>query len=436
MKNKTSQVQNGIENLQNALQNVSSVAGQNLAVPMNITQSQDISLMINYLSDMDSVLKQLDAVVKDISTNVYKELSAKRELQSQMMQNQQQQLATTKGPTSKGANKIFNINKFSQFDMGMPSLTGDVSLDPLAEMDMDIEGDVDNLNMEDFSEELKFEDGSELKQWLDTSEPMDAIEKLTNISGNQMVSDKSDVMQDPVEIIKGGVERFYRDGTTEQEKLRIAMEIYDILPNAAKVEQPDSGSVIEAPFGPNEITSFVNNINESIKIKAKMDSLVTKKASGFNIKKFAQSKTIENVIMYGPEEKRVDPFSRQPISDWHIVERNKGFGLVVDDVWNIDWETIWRGNIMDKYSRPYRDDKGNWVGGYIQKRFEVDKWIPNENNMQLPPGKTRKEYIPGQGNMEERLETMRAEKAKERGYSPNSSGNPYNWKEASKKKVI
>ena len=61
--------------------------------------------------------------------------------------------------------------------------------------------------------------------------------------------------------------------------------------------------------------------------------------------------------MYGPAETRkVDPFLRQHVSDWHIVERNKGFGLVVDDVWNIDYETIWRENIMDKLSLHSRTD--------------------------------------------------------------------------------
>ena len=59
--------------------------------------------------------------------------------------------------------------------------------------------------------------------------------------------------------------------------------------------------------------------------------------------------SIDQVKMWGEDEKRYDPFYRQPVSDWHIVERNKGFGLTLDDKWNIDWETIWRGTVMDKY---------------------------------------------------------------------------------------
>jgi len=139
--------------------------------------------------------------------------------------------------------------------------------------------------------------------------------------------------------------------------------------------------------------------------------------------------------MYGPESVRIDPFLKQPVSDQHIVERNKGFGLVVDDVWNIDWETIWRSTIMDKYSRPYRDADGNWVGGYIQKRFEVDKNIPETSNYQLKPGERRKPYLPEYGLTEARLQAARASGDIEGGPDINRE-KPFNWKEASSKKKM
>ena len=137
------------------------------------------------------------------------------------------------------------------------------------------------------------------------------------------------------------------------------------------------------------------------------------------------------MILWGPGQTRIDPFLHQPVSDWHIVERNKGFGLVVDDVWNIDYETIWRENIMDKYSRPYKDKEGNWVGGYIQKRFEVDKNIPVTNNMQLKPGELRKPILPQYGNTESRLQFARSEGKIE---GADNISKPFNWKEASSKK--
>lgn len=155
------------------------------------------------------------------------------------------------------------------------------------------------------------------------------------------------------------------------------------------------------------------------------------KGKPFNLKKTAQHKTQENAIMWGPGQTRIDPFLRQPVSDWHIVERNKGFGLVVDDVWNIDYETIWRENVMDKYSRPYRDKDGKWVGGYIQKRFEVDKNIPEASNMQLKPGQKRKPILPEYGNTESRLQAARAAGEIE---GAKDTSKPFNWKEAQAKK--
>jgi len=139
--------------------------------------------------------------------------------------------------------------------------------------------------------------------------------------------------------------------------------------------------------------------------------------------------------MWGPGQTRIDPFLHQPVSDWHIVERNKGFGLVVDDIWNIDYETIWRENVMDKYSRPYRDSKtGEWIGGYIQKRFEVDKNIPEATNIQLKPGQRRKPRLPEYGLTEARLQDARA-KGEIEGAIDTSK--PFNWKEAqsAKKKI-
>jgi hypothetical protein len=139
--------------------------------------------------------------------------------------------------------------------------------------------------------------------------------------------------------------------------------------------------------------------------------------------------------MYGPGQVRFDPFYRQPVSNYSLVERNKGFGLTIDDIWDIDYEAIWRGNIMDKYSRPYRDKDGNWVGGYINKRFEVDQWIPEGNNYQLKPGQRRKPRLPEHGVIEGRLEAAR-EKGDIVG-GPVVEGKPFNWKEAQlKKKTI
>ena len=223
------------------------------------------------------------------------------------------------------------------------------------------------------------------------------------------------------DIVKEFIDQFYMSEDIVT-KTNIAANIMQHLPGFS---DGDKGEVQAIPTRISAMSEMIKKIaEEHVKIK---------KIKSYNISKTAQHKTIENTILYGPENTRIDPFLRQPVSDWHIVERNKGFGLVVDDVWNIDWETIWRGNIMDKYSRPYKDKKGNWVGGYIQKRFEVDKNIPEVTNMQLKPGERRKPIMPQYGNTESRLQDARS-----KGNIAGSLNNdkPFNWKEAQSKKKI
>ena len=174
----------------------------------------------------------------------------------------------------------------------------------------------------------------------------------------------------------------------------------------------------------------IGAVNEIIK-KLAQKTVNKNKKKVFNLTKTAQHKSLDNAILWGPGQSRIDPFLHQPVSDWHIVERNKGFGLVVDDIWNIDYETIWRENVMDKYSRPYKNKEGEWVGGYLNKRFETDRNIPEASNMQLKPGQRRKPVLPEYGNTESRLQDAR-NKGNIAGAIDTSK--PYNWKEASKKK--
>ena len=209
----------------------------------------------------------------------------------------------------------------------------------------------------------------------------------------------------------------------DEERLDEAGVIYDFIYGK------EGSMTIQAPY--KELGASVNEASQLIK-KLAQDAVKKNKKKSFNLTKTAQHKSLDNAILWGPGQSRIDPFLKQPVSDWHIVERNKGFGLVVDDVWNIDYETIWRENIMDKYSRPYRDKEGNWVGGYIQKRFEVDKNIPEASNYQLKPGQRRKPVLPEYGNTESRLQAARAAGDIE---GANDTSKPFNWKEAKSKKM-
>jgi hypothetical protein len=166
-------------------------------------------------------------------------------------------------------------------------------------------------------------------------------------------------------------------------------------------------------------------------------SKVTTKTASYNLKKEAQfhGRTTE-FINFGPAEKRVFPYSNTGIlgSEWHTWIRARDHNFIFDDH-AVDFDTFWRGNIMDKYSRPYRNEKGEWVGGYMNKRIEVDRNIPEGNNYQLLPGQRRRPYMPEFATLEARMEDSRKKMAEERGYDPTDTGaKAYNWKEATVKK--
>jgi hypothetical protein len=263
-------------------------------------------------------------------------------------------------------------------------------------------------------QQFQFKDGKAVQMWMQ-NEP--EKEKVKQIITENVDNDRAD-------LAKTMVEQFYDmldDPATESRNVELAAgEIFDVLPASMKED-----------IGIQAVRKEFNTINDIIKKIAKK-TVKKSNAKPFNLTKTAQHKSLDNAILYGPQETRkVDPFLRQPVSDWHIVERNKGFGLVVDDVWNIDYETIWRENIMDKFSRPYKDDDGNWVGGYLHKRFEMDKNIPETNNYQLKPGQIRRPVLPEYGNTESRLQDARS---KGNIAGANNTSKPFNWKEASKKK--
>lgn len=264
--------------------------------------------------------------------------------------------------------------------------------------------------IDDFNGSRKFQSHEDVKKWLlSISQSEDPI----NAAWAEI---QSETPSYPDEV-KQGIENFFDSLETKspEQQLIDAKSVFDAIYGK------DTGSVtLNAP------KVKVNEVLELIKKMAK-EYVKATIVKPYNLKKEAQHKTVNNAILWGPGQTRIDPFLHQPVSDWHIVERNKGFGLVVDDVWNIDWESIWRGNIMDKYSRAYRDKDGNWVGGYIQKRFEVDKNIPETNNYQLKPGQKRRPTPPQYGSTESRLQAAR-ENGEIEGAIDTSK--PFNWKEA------
>lgn len=334
------------------------------------------------------------------------------EMQEKLIQ-EQEKLKNNTGVAPVEQGDVFSINASSKkvFNLQKKAQQAEVPFDPMGLNDSpELIGD--NLEMRDqFSENnidsgIKFKSHVELKQWLDENNPDDVYMIFSENNAHDA---------------KEAAEHYYYmksqdSGSTEEEIAKFAEEMWNVIPLNMKDE---GGEVMGIP-------SVLSEVNDTIK-KIANNLPVDYKEKKFNLKT-AQHKSIENVFMWGPSQiRKVDPFLRQPVSDWHIVERNKGFGLVVDDIWNIDYESIWRENIMDKYSRPYRDKDGNWVGGYIQKRFEVDKNIPEQNNYQLKPGQLRKPILPEYGNLEARMQNARSKNKIEGAID---KAKPFNWKEA------
>lgn len=303
----------------------------------------------------------------------------------------------------------FNLKKFSQHkNIDNESLSDKTMTDP-----MDMENDPMNMeNLENDMEQdeqedkdiidtpedsLNFQDGKDLQDWLEQRDSIDVRNELLIYISNSNTQEKIDSL----------IDNYYQSDLDSNEKLQIAVYLFEMLPDNLRAFDPADEGRIMAPY----VESTANKTNEIIKKIAKKivsnNKKIKKSNNKFNLKKFAQHKNIDNVMMWGPDENRIDPFYRMPVSDYHIFERNKGWGQNFGDRWDIDYEVVWRKYIMDKYSRPYKDDDGNWVGGYINKRFEVDRNIPETNNYQLKPGEKRKPRLMQYGLPESRMQDAR-----------------------------
>lgn len=268
---------------------------------------------------------------------------------------------------------------------------------------------------------MQFEDGSDVKAWLEEiGDPNQAIQTLSDkfSNSNSVVTDpQSQHSSEALSVIKDAVNEFYSTND-EQSKLDAASTLFEmIMPDGAKTNQPVADDAVPSQLERVNIANVVKETNNVIRKLAEASAASSKKTI-FNLKT-AQHKTLENVIVLGPND-HIDQFTGQLINDWHLVERNKGFGLKIDGVLNLDFEKVWRENIMDKYTLDY-----------IEKRFEVDSVVPPLSNYSLAPGETRRITPPEYSHTEARLEANRAKMNKDRGYSPSEKGEPFNWKKAS-----
>ena len=137
-------------------------------------------------------------------------------------------------------------------------------------------------------------------------------------------------------------------------------------------------------------------------------------------------------LLYGPSEKRVCPKLRGKnvgdVVSEYICRHHCLDGIVIDDNKTVCGEAIWRSNAMDKFSREYVDEDGKTVGGYLNKRFEINRNVPEETRMRLKPGEIRKPRPASMGNIESRMQDMRNKEGEKRGYKPDTNtGEPFVW---------
>jgi hypothetical protein len=206
------------------------------------------------------------------------------------------------------------------------------------------------------------------------------------------------ITQSPVdkqETVKDAAQRYFEPDRSEVDRIRILTDIYEAIgPSGEGVES------VKATYTKASIQNVIKEAESKIKAFAKQaaKSVNVKTAKSYNLKKQAQFNGQHHTefLNFGPESLR--EFCQWSnvgflASDWHTWLRARDHNFIFDDK-AIDFDTFWRGNVMDKYSRPYRNEKGEYVGGYINKRFEVDRNIPEGNNLQLLPGQKRRPYMP------------------------------------------
>jgi hypothetical protein len=120
-------------------------------------------------------------------------------------------------------------------------------------------------------------------------------------------------------------------------------------------------------------------------------------------------------IMYGGGENRMCPKLRNVVSTficrYHCLD-----GLAIDDAQVVCGEAIWRQAVMDKFSREYKDKDGNWVGGYLNKRFEINR-DTGGHPYQLKPGQRRAPINEDAWSPEKRLQEMRRSESGKRNYA-------------------
>ena len=129
----------------------------------------------------------------------------------------------------------------------------------------------------------------------------------------------------------------------------------------------------------------------------------------------------------GPNDKRFCPKLRNVISTFQC-RYNCLDGLAIGDTQILCGEAIYRQAIMDKFSTEFLGKDGKLEGGYLRERFQVDS-NTHEHPALLKPGQRAQPINEDAWIVEKRLQELRREEGKKRGYSetPGDPKDLYNF---------
>lgn len=344
--------------------------------------------------------------------------------------------------------KVFNLYKHAQMDVAPRQVDvaprEDISNMPAGASNdappllMDQAGDASAAGVDMGGQSVgaditmpQFKNGSELFEFLEAFRMKQGDAASAYDSAWNGFFAKRIVGSDQASSFEDGLRRFYEQPDQSNESNKVAMDLFDIYSSMVNANvQPIMAETKSASSG---IDSLVDETDNIITKMARNAAQIMSKRS-FNLSKTAQQKSLsDSVILTGPSQVSMSPFTRDLQSGLHLVEQNKGFGLRIGDILDVDFEAIWRGNVMDKYYRSTRDSSGMYGGGYIDDKFEVNRHIPVGNDYQLPPGIRHRPYIAESGLLEARMEVARGNKDKLS--DPRKFAKIYNNSLGSKKKV-
>jgi hypothetical protein len=205
------------------------------------------------------------------------------------------------------------------------------------------------------------------------------------------------------------LQAFYQVDENSQDAVDIANHAFDALASA----QPSVMPIDAVEKSASSLDRLVEDSDEELAFLAErvaQDMREAKVANGhFNLTKSASHGDMSNTILFGPNQVKPSPIIRDIESNLSALERNKSNGFFVGGVYDIDFETIWRGNVMDKYYRPFVGRDGVLGGGYIDDRFEVNRSVPVGNDLRVPPDGSPRPFIPEFSGTEARLSAARGE---------------------------